>query len=294
MPRWLRSVHALNNVSAPARGLSPSTRGRGTTCQLRPQISRLSRVCVARASAQLHPLSLGRRAARELAARAPCRAGCGRSMYWARPLDQREAFLCRRAAVVRRASYGLRESAGFRLFAWHRERATAPAVSREEALRASLLRARQAALVVVGPRTSQGHCIAERPFSVGARPWCDVPPAASENQPAFACLRGTRERATALTVSREKALHASLLRARAVPRCWWLVNVLGKATTLASGLSPSARGRGATCQLQPPRISRLSRVHMTRTSAPLRLLSLGRRRCTRACCACTQCRAGRG
>ena len=33
------------------------------------------------------------------------------------------------------------------------------------------------------------------------------------------CSRGRRERATALAVSWEEAQHASMLRARAVPRC---------------------------------------------------------------------------
>ena len=79
-------------------------------------------------------------------------------------------------------------------------------------------RARRAALVVVGPCTMKGHCTSERPHSFGARPWCDVPAAGSNNQLAFAWQ--TRGRATAVAVSPEDAQYASLPRARAVPR-WW-------------------------------------------------------------------------
>ena len=80
-------------------------------------------------------------------------------------------------------------------------------------------------------------------------------------------LRGIHERATVLTVSHEEALHASLLRARAMPRWLWSVRALGKANAPACGLSPSARGRGATCKLRPPRISRLPRDTRIRATA---------------------------
>ena len=79
-------------------------------------------------------------------------------------------------------------------------------------------RARGAALVVVALCMIQGHCTSEKPLSVGARPCCDVPAAASSTQQTFA--RGARERATALAVSRDEAQHARLRRARPVLR--WL------------------------------------------------------------------------
>ena len=110
MLRWFWSAHALGKDTAPTRGVSSSARGRGATYQLRPpRISGLLR--------------------------------------------------------------GTRECA------------TALAVSREEAQRASLLRARRASLIVVGSCTWQGHCTDKRPLSFGARPWCDIPAAASQNQP---------------------------------------------------------------------------------------------------------------
>ena len=81
-------------------------------------------------------------------------------------------------------------------------------------------------------------------------------------------FRGTRKRATALTVSREKAQYASLLCARAVPRCSWSVHPLGKGIiTPAGGFSLSTRGRGATHQLRPPRTSRCSRGRRERATA---------------------------
>ena len=79
-------------------------------------------------------------------------------------------------------------------------------------------RARGAALVVVASCTLQSHRNGKRPLSIGARPWCDVPAAVSNAQPAF--VWRSRERATALAVYQEEAQHAYLRRACAVPR--WL------------------------------------------------------------------------
>ena len=65
---------------------------------------------------------------------------------------------------------------------------------------------------------------------------------------------------------------------------------LRKATAPASCLSPLKQDRAATCQLRPPRHSRLSRG--AHASAPLHSLSMGMRRSTRACEARVPCRAG--
>ena len=62
------------------------------------------------------------------------------------------------------------------------------------------MRARLAVLVVVGLRASEEHCVGGRLLSFGARPWCDVPDAASN----------------ATRLPREKQAHA---RRRAVARC---------------------------------------------------------------------------
>ena len=63
-----------------------------------------------------------------------------------------------------------------------------------------------------------------------------------------------------------------------------------KATATAKGRSPSAQDRAATCQQRPPTHSRLS--HGAHASAPLRPLSMGRRRSTNACEEHARCRAG--
>ena len=63
-----------------------------------------------------------------------------------------------------------------------RERTNALSISQEEVQHASLLLcARRAALVVVGPCAINGHYTSRKPLSFGARPWCDVPAAASKN-----------------------------------------------------------------------------------------------------------------
>ena len=171
-----------------------------------------------------------------------------------RTLHRREASLLRRAAVVRRASCGLQESS--RLSRGTRERATALAVSREEAQHASLLRARAVPRWLWSFMHYERRCTGERPLSFGARPWCDVPAAASKNQPAVAWHARARHCARCLSgggAARKLAARARRAALVVVGSC------LGRGTAPARGLSPSARGRGATCQLRPPRISRLSR-----------------------------------
>ena len=76
-------------------------------------------------------------------------------------------------------------------------------------------RAHRAALVVVCPYPIQGHCTGDTSLSIGARPWCDVPAAASKAQPAFAWH--ARKRATAFAVYRELTQHACLRSTHAVP-----------------------------------------------------------------------------
>ena len=72
------------------------------------------------------------------------------------------------------------------------------AISGEEAHHASwLLRARRAALVVVGMYAVEGRCTGERPLSFGARPWCDLPAAASNSKLAV-CEAQVRVRSVSL------------------------------------------------------------------------------------------------
>ena len=146
----------------------------------------------------LRSLFLGmRRSTRARDTRALCRAGCGLSMRDTRPLHRREASLHRRKIVLRRASCGLQDTAGFRV-ARTRARHCARCLSRRGAARAPATRARHAALAVVNLQPTQGHDTGEASFSIGARPWCAVPAAAFNTQPAFAWR--ARERATALAV----------------------------------------------------------------------------------------------
>ena len=190
---WLWSVRALRKGTAPAAGVSPSARGRGAMYQLR-------------------------------------------------------------LPIIRRLSRGTRE-----------QRTTALAVTRVEVQHASLLRVRivprwlwsvYALVKGIAPATGLSHLARGRGATYQLRP------------PTIRRLmRGTRQRASALAVSGEEAQHASLLRARAVPRGFCSAWVLDKGSAPARDLFLSARGRGATYQLRPPRIRRLSRGSRERPTA---------------------------
>ena len=95
------------------------------------------------------------------------------------------AFLLPRAAVVRRTSCGLPESAVVRV-----AHASAPlrslSLGRRRSTQACCARSRRAALLVVNQRTRLGYRTFDRPLSFRTRPWCDIPAAASQNQPLFA------------------------------------------------------------------------------------------------------------
>jgi hypothetical protein len=91
---------ALPKNAATAIYSSPSARGRGATCQLRPPISSQRRVARA-AQASRRSLSLGRRrSARACFARARCRAGCDRFVSRRKIPHRRDGSLSWRAAVV--------------------------------------------------------------------------------------------------------------------------------------------------------------------------------------------------
>ena len=203
--------------------------------------------------------SLGRRrSTRACDARAPRRAGCGRSMPYGSPLRQRDGPL---SSVHGRAPTCLpRPPTQQTAFACAHTRARhhcAGCLSGGGAARALATRARPAALVVIGPCPTEAHCASETALSFGARPCCDVPAAASNEQPAFACAH-TRARHRA-ALSQEEAQHARLRRARAAPRWLWSVHALRKATAPARRPSPSVHGRAPTCQPRPPTSSRRSR-----------------------------------
>ena len=109
MPRWLWTVCALQQNTAPAGGLSPSAQDLGAMCQLRPPMPRQRRVIPARARRRW--LSLGRKLSTQACcARVPCHAGCGRLMLFRRALRQQEAPPVRHMTAVRRASCGLEQT----------------------------------------------------------------------------------------------------------------------------------------------------------------------------------------
>jgi hypothetical protein len=238
---------------------------------------------VARAAqARRRSLSLGRRrSTRACFVRARCRAGCDRFMSRRKVLHRREGSLFWCAAVVRRASCGLQLQASAACLA-RRRRVGARCLSGGDAVLELSSRARSAAMVVVGPYPAKGRCAGETSLPFGARPFCDVPAAASNFKPAprGSCGAG----AAALAVSGEETQHSSLLCVRVVPRWLWPELTLPTDAVTARYSSPSARGRGATCELWPPTSSqrRVAFAAQARRCS----LSLGRRRSTRACFAC--------
>ena len=204
-----------------------------------------------------------------------------------RTLRRQDTPPLRRAAVVRRASCGLQFQASAAWLA-RRRRVGARCLWGGDAALELALRARAAALAVIGSCLVERFRTGEMVLSRGARPWCDVPAATSNFKPAPRVSRGTG--AAALAISGMEAQHSSLLRVRAVPRSMWSVFTLSKGAATARCFSPSAQNRGATCQLWPQTSSqrRVARAAQARR----RSLSLGRRRSTRACFACAWCRAG--
>ena len=167
-----------------------------------------------------------------------------------------------------------------------RERHCAGCLSGGGETRKLAARARRAALVLFGLRTMKGYCTGGRPLSFGARPWCDVRAVASNAQPAFAwharerhcagCLSGGGETRELAARARRAALAVVGLRIR---------RVLHRRE--ASLFRCKTVVRRASCDLQ-----RAAGIRVARAQAPLRWLSLGRWRNTRACRARAPCRAG--
>ena len=110
--------------------------------------------------------------------------------------------------------------------------------------------ARGAAMAVIGSCLVERCRTGERPLSLGARSWCDVLAAASnfKTAPRGSCGAG----ASVLAISGMETQHSSLLRVRVMSRWLWSVRTLPKDAATARLFSPSAHGRGAAYQLQPP------------------------------------------
>ena len=251
-------------------------------CQLRHSFC-ASGFRVTRARAPLRYLSLGRtRSTRSCHARAPCRAGFGRSTHVDKAPYRWEITLLRCKIKVRRAICGLQRTAGFCV-----ARARAPlcwlSLGRRREACEHAARASRVALVATNSRTVEG----QDPLPFSARHRCDIPAVASTLRSRR--LHGKRERTTAQPVSQEEAKHTSLPRARAVPRCLRSPFARWKGTAPAGTFSPSVRDR-AMRQLRPPVYAAGFRV--ARVRKPLRCLSLGRRRSAQAFRVRTLCRAG--
>jgi hypothetical protein len=132
-------------------------------------------------------------------------------MHEERALRRRKVPLLRRADVVRRASCCLPESASLRVARRTRAYHCVRCLSQRGASRKLAARACRAALALMTSCTSQGHSTGERPLCFGARPWCDVPAAASQNQLVLAWHARARHCARCLLgagASRELAAHA--------------------------------------------------------------------------------------
>ena len=286
VPRWLWSVasrrKALHRREASLLRRAAVVRRASCGLQLKPA-PRVSRSTGAPALAvsgeEAQHSSL-------LRARA-CRAGCGRlvslerACTGERPLSFGARPWCDVPAAASNAKPAPRVA--------RRRRAGARCLWGGDAALELAVRARRAALVVVGSCLIERHCTGERPLSFGARPWCDVPAAASNAKPAPRVSRGAGA-LRSLSLGGGAALE---LAARARGAALVVVGLaLSNGAATARGLSPSARDRGATCQLRPPTASQRRVAHAAQ--ARRRSLSLGRRRSTRACFARAPCRAGCG
>ena len=132
--------------------------------------------------------------------------------------------------------------------------------------------ARRDALIVLGPSNVEGYCTGGRPLSFGAKPWCDERAVTSIAQPAFTWYANKCHCAGYLSEggeTRELAAHARRVA----------LVVIGLRIMKGHCTGGRPLSSGAT-----PR-------HVVRELAPLRWLSLGRWRNTRACRARAPCRA---
>ena len=180
----------------PARGLSPSTHGRGAP-RGEQALARLRSLSLGGAALGL--VARARRAALVVVGSCSIEGRCAgerRLSFGARPWcdmpaassSAKLAAACQASASVRMRSRSLR---------------------RRRSTRACCCCARRAPLVVVVPCSIEWRRASERPLYFDARPWCDVPASASNAKPAAACQASAG--APALAVSgEEEAKHSRL------------------------------------------------------------------------------------
>ena len=116
-PRWLESVHALRQPTAPAKRPSPSVHGRALTSQPRPPTS--SRLALVRTRDHATTLALFREEAQHATrgVGTPRRAGGNRPMLFRSPLRQRDRPFLQCTAVLRHASRCLQRAVDLRVCA---------------------------------------------------------------------------------------------------------------------------------------------------------------------------------
>jgi len=142
---------------------------------------------------------------------------------------------------------------------------------------ASLLRAGRAALVTIGLRTMRGHITSGRPLSFGARPWCEVRAVSSNAQSAFAWHTRKRYYGGCLSGGGETRKLAACAPCRAgCDRPTYFRRTPHRREE--SLFRHKTVMRRANCDLQ-----RVAGIRVAHTHVPLRWLSLGRWRNTRAC-----------
>ena len=242
-------------------------------------------LCVTDARAQLRWLCLGKwHNTRACRARAPCRpaATCLRDLEECctgeRPLCFRARPWCDVRAVT---------SIALPAFAWHGCKGhCSGCLSGGGRTRKLAMRARRAALVVVCLHDPKGHCTGGRPFPLGVRHCCNMRAVTSNRQPAFAwpthephcvgCVSGGDRPRKLAARERRVALAA------AGP---------GASERYCTGGRHLIFGARPWCDVRALTSSSAASIRVARAQAPLRWLSLGRWRNTRAFRAQTPCRA---
>ena len=276
--RWLESVLVRQKRPAPARRPSSSVHGRAPTCQPRPPTSsRRSRVNTCeRATA----CSLSRKEARHARLRCARAAPRWLASFFALWKPTTAAIQFSPSVHGRAPTCQSRpptSSRRPRVRTHHRT--ITPTLSGGGAPRTLAMRARGAALVGVGPAVTEASYSSETSLSFGARPCSDVPAAASNEQPALACAH-TPTHLRTYSLGRRRTTRACDACARR--RADWTRSWLDR-SQLQQRDGPLPR-----CTAVLRRASRgLQQAASIRAcahaNAPLRALSLGRRRGTRAC-----------
>ena len=220
-------------------------------------------------------------------ARAPHHAVCGRSVSYGRALRQREASTLRCKAALRRASRVIQRTAALHVHTHAIVSLRSLSLGRRRSRRARHTRARRAALVILVPYRMKGHYTSERALSFDARPCCDVPAAVSRKAGLSVCTHAIAT-LRLLSLGRRRSTCARGACSPHRAGCNRSMPFEGHCTSekaLSFGAKP--------CSDVPAAASRAASLRVcAHAIAPLRSLSLRRKRITRACGARAPRRAG--